>query len=124
MAGTGATLSTRSGDARASLRESRIERYEVTTPGIDVPRISYAVARGDMVYTAGVTPHLANGDRVASLGDIKSQTRQVLGTIDRLLAMAGTNKSNLLTAQVWLTDMRHFTAHCDAWNEWVDPANP
>jgi len=38
--------------------------------------------------------------------------------------MAGTNKSSLISAQVWLTDMRHFTAHCEAWNKWVDHANP
>jgi enamine deaminase RidA (YjgF/YER057c/UK114 family) len=38
--------------------------------------------------------------------------------------MAGTDKSKLLTAQVWLSDMRLFEAHNAAWNAWVDRENP
>ena len=69
-----------------------------------------------MVYLCGVTPD--------PVGDIKSQTKQVLQRIDRLLETAGTDKSKLLTAQVWLADMRLFEDHNAAWNEWVDPQNP
>jgi enamine deaminase RidA (YjgF/YER057c/UK114 family) len=58
------------------------------------------------------------------VGDIKAQTKQVLERIDRLLESAGTDKSKLLTAQVWLADMRLFEDHNAAWNEWVDPQNP
>jgi enamine deaminase RidA (YjgF/YER057c/UK114 family) len=58
------------------------------------------------------------------IGDITAQTRQVLERIDALLEQAGTNKSKLLTAQVWLSDMRFFRQHNLAWNEWVDPKNP
>jgi len=100
------------------------KRLEMTTKAPGIPRISYVVARGDTVYTAGVTPYIAGKDDNAPLGDVKDQTRAVLAHIDRLLAEAGTNKSKLLTAQVWLTDMKHFADHCDAWNEWVDPENP
>jgi enamine deaminase RidA (YjgF/YER057c/UK114 family) len=39
-------------------------------------------------------------------------------------AAAGTDKSRLLTAQVWLADMSLFEAHNAVWNEWVDRANP
>ena len=48
----------------------------------------------------------------------------MLDTIDRLLQTAGTDKSKLLTAQVWLSDMSLFEAHNAVWNEWVDPKNP
>jgi enamine deaminase RidA (YjgF/YER057c/UK114 family) len=81
-----------------------------------LPIISRVVVRGDTVYLCGVTPD--------PVGDIKSQTKQVLERIDRLLQSAGTDKSKLLTAQVWLSDMSLFEAHNSVWNEWVDPRNP
>jgi enamine deaminase RidA (YjgF/YER057c/UK114 family) len=80
------------------------------------PIISSAVVYGEIVYLCGVTAD--------PIGDITVQTRQVLQRIDDLLARAGTNKSKLLTAQVWLADMRYFRQHNLAWNEWVDPQNP
>jgi enamine deaminase RidA (YjgF/YER057c/UK114 family) len=70
-------------------------------------------------HLCGVTTNPAG-----PLGDVKQQTREVLGYIDALLKMAGTDKSKLLTAQVWLTDMDDFADHNDAWNEWVDPDHP
>ncbi len=86
-------------------------------PGTDgLPVISKVVVRGDTVYVCGVTPD--------PVGDVKVQTRQVLERIDRLLQSAGTDKSMLLTAQVWLSDMNLFADHNAAWNEWVDAANP
>jgi len=56
--------------------------------------------------------------------DIKAQTGQVLRRVDALLNLAGTDKSKLLSAQVWIADMRLFEDHNFVWNEWVDPANP
>jgi enamine deaminase RidA (YjgF/YER057c/UK114 family) len=94
-----------------------IERFEATPARPGIPRISYATSHGDVVYLAGIT---AAPQR---LGDVKEQTRDVLARIDDLLAAAGTDKSRLLTAQVWLTDMKLFADHNDAWNEWVDPRN-
>ena len=41
-----------------------------------------------------------------------------------MLAVAGSGKSKMLTAQVWLSDMWMFRQHNLAWNEWVDLANP
>ena len=93
-----------------------IERHEILDPEGAKPIISGVITAGNMVYVKGVT-----GDRA---GDITDQTRQVLQEIDRLLAIAGTDKSRLLTAQVWLSDMKMFRQHNLAWNEWVDPANP
>jgi len=94
-----------------------IERYEPTPSLPGIPLISYAVVHRDIAYLSGITADPAN------LGDVKDQTRHILARIDALLAKAGTSKSKLLTAQVWLTDMNLFAAHNDAWNEWVDPKN-
>jgi enamine deaminase RidA (YjgF/YER057c/UK114 family) len=77
---------------------------------------SWVVEHGDMVYLCGVTPELK--------GDITTQTRQALERVDRLLAVAGTNKSRILAVQVWLADMSLLAAHDAVWNEWVDPAAP
>lgn len=93
-----------------------ITRYQITDGTQGLPVISRAVVHGDVVHLCGVTPD--------PVGDIRSQTKQVLERIDRLLAAAGTDKSKLLTAQVWLADMRLFSEHNAAWNEWVDPQNP
>lgn len=83
------------------------------------PIISQVVTHGDVVYLCGVV-----SDWVNPTGDIQSQTRKVLQRIDQLLADAGTDKSKLLTAQVWLADMSMFAEHNQAWNEWVDTRNP
>jgi enamine deaminase RidA (YjgF/YER057c/UK114 family) len=58
------------------------------------------------------------------IGDVKVQTKQVLERIDQLLQKAGTDKSKLLVAQVWLKDMQDFEDHNSVWNEWVDRQNP
>ena len=79
------------------------------------PIISRVVEHGDRVYVCGILPD--------PVGDISTQTRQVLDRIDEALALANTSKSRLLTAQVWLADMRMFEAHNAVWNAWVDPEN-
>ena len=80
------------------------------------PIISQAVVHGKVAYFAGITP-----DPI--VGDIKTQTAHVLRRVDQLLILAGTDKSRLLSAQVWIADMRLFEDHNSVWNEWVDPAN-
>jgi enamine deaminase RidA (YjgF/YER057c/UK114 family) len=74
------------------------------------PIISKVVEHGGIVYVCGMLPD--------PVGDITAQTRQVLERIDEALNLAGTDKSKLLTAQVWLSDMRLFEAHNAVWNEW------
>jgi enamine deaminase RidA (YjgF/YER057c/UK114 family) len=92
-----------------------VTRHEITTgPG---PRMSRCVVRGDMVYVAGLT---ASDDSA----DIKGQTQQILDKIDGYLAMAGTDKSKLLQANLWITDMANFADMNAVWNAWVDPENP
>ncbi|MBB4095206.1 RidA family protein [Brucella pecoris] len=56
--------------------------------------------------------------------DITQQTRETLAKIDDLLARAGTDKSRLLTAQIWLREMSDFKAMNEVWDAWIDPANP
>ena len=93
-----------------------IARSGITEGTGGLPVISKVVQHAGVVYLCGVTPDPA--------GDIRAQTLQVLQRIDRLLASAGTDKSKLLSAQVWLTDMSHFGAMNEVWNAWVDHANP
>ena len=102
--------------ARAASLASGITRLTRKMPMIAKPIISGVVAAGNFVFLKGVTAD--------PVGDVTEQTRQVLRRIDGLLALAGTDKSKLLSAQVWLSDMSVFRQHNLAWNEWVDPANP
>jgi enamine deaminase RidA (YjgF/YER057c/UK114 family) len=91
----------------------------MTISRIDIgPRMSQAVTHGDTVYLAGVVAHDAPG---ASIAD---QTRSILARIDDLLAQGGTDKSKLLTATIWITDMRYFAEMNEVWDAWIDPANP
>ena len=83
----------------------------------DLPIISLMTSHDDIVYLCGITADPGSGD-------VKEQTRQVLERIDRLLGRAGTSKSRLISATVWLTDMAHFADHNAAWNAWVDAKNP
>jgi enamine deaminase RidA (YjgF/YER057c/UK114 family) len=93
-----------------------------TTEGMDIPGmkvvpiISYAIVHNGIVSLCGIPAD--------PIGDVKVQTRQVLSRIDQLLQMAGTDKSKLLVAQVWLADMHDFDDHNSVWNDWVDRQNP
>jgi enamine deaminase RidA (YjgF/YER057c/UK114 family) len=78
--------------------------------------LSQAVEHGDTVYLAGiVAKDLAR--------DVKGQTQEILGEIDRLLAKCGSSKSKVLQAQIWLTDIRNRAPMNDVWTAWVDPRN-
>jgi enamine deaminase RidA (YjgF/YER057c/UK114 family) len=77
---------------------------------------SAAVEHGGLVYVAGqVADDLAQG--------VRGQTEQVLRKIDAILAAAGTNKSKILSANVWVTDIRNRDEMNTAWTAWADPAN-
>jgi enamine deaminase RidA (YjgF/YER057c/UK114 family) len=54
---------------------------------------------------------------------VKGQTEQVLKKIDAILAAAGTGKSKILSANVWVTDIRNRDEMNAAWTSWVDSAN-
>ena len=76
-------------------------------------RMSQAVVHGDMVYTAGQVAMNAAGESTAL------QTSDILNSIDALLAEAGTDKSRLLTANIWLSDMKDFAQMNEVWDAWV-----
>jgi enamine deaminase RidA (YjgF/YER057c/UK114 family) len=80
-----------------------------------LPNISKVVAYNGLVYTSGVTGEPNE--------DIVVQTQQALHRIDSLLELAGTDRSRILSAQVWLADMSDFTAHNAVWDAWVDAAH-
>lgn len=79
------------------------------------PRLSQAVVHGNTVYLAGIVA----GDEPTT----KAQTETILKKIDALLAAAGSNKSKLLTATVYLADMKKYDEMNAAWDTWVDPMN-
>jgi enamine deaminase RidA (YjgF/YER057c/UK114 family) len=81
-------------------------------------RMSQIVVHGDVVYLAGQVA-LEAPNRSAT-----AQTQDILARIDTLLAEAGTNKSRLLSATIWLTDIRYFDEMNAVWDSWIDPANP
>jgi enamine deaminase RidA (YjgF/YER057c/UK114 family) len=80
------------------------------------PRMSQAVIHGKTVYLAGQVAD----DPVPSVGE---QTRQVLARIDNLLAEAKTDKSKLVSANIWLVDISRFNEMNAVWDAWVSPGN-
>ncbi|HEY6023968.1 MAG TPA: RidA family protein [Pseudolabrys sp.] len=79
------------------------------------PRMSKAVVHGNTVYLAGI---VADNPKGKSVGE---QTRDILGQIDGFLAKAGTDKSKLLSANIWITDMKNFAEMNAVWDTWVSP---
>jgi enamine deaminase RidA (YjgF/YER057c/UK114 family) len=65
------------------------------------------------------TVYLAGQIAEDTTQDITGQTREVLGHIDRLLGEAKSDKSSLLSVQIYLSDMEHFAAMNAVWDEWV-----
>ncbi len=81
-------------------------------------RMSQIVMHGDVVYLAGQVA-LEAPDQSAT-----AQTQDILARIDTLLAEAGTDKSQLLSATIWLTDIRYYNEMNTVWDAWIDPAHP
>lgn len=88
-----------------------IQRFDVG------PRMSQAVVHGDTVYLAGVVAKTTAGESVAK------QTQEVLSIIDGHLAKAGSDKSKLLSATIYLTDMKTFAEMNAVWDGWVSAGN-
>jgi len=78
--------------------------------------LSLAVEHGDTVYLAGVVAKKLEAD-------VKGQTKEVLDEIDRLLAKCGTNKAKVLSATIWVTDIRNRAPMNEVWSAWTDPKN-
>jgi enamine deaminase RidA (YjgF/YER057c/UK114 family) len=78
------------------------------------PLMSQAVVHGGVAYLSGVVA--ADFD-----ADVAGQTSSILAKIDDLLARAGTDKSRLLKANIWLADIATFKEMNDVWTGWVVP---
>ncbi len=86
---------------------SDIQRYESTA------RLSRVVVHNGVVYLAGVTSAVRDGD-------ISVQTKSVLDTIDARLASVGSSNKKILSAQIWLKDIdRDFAGLNAVWEAWV-----
>ncbi len=89
----------------------KIERHDVAA------RMSKVVVYGDTVYLAGIVAENPKGKSVTE------QTKSILGQIDSFLAKAGTDKTKLLSANIWITDMANFAEMNAVWDAWVSPGN-
>ena len=85
----------------------KIERHDVAA------RMSKVVVHGDTVYLAGIVADSPKGKSTTE------QTKSILGQIDGFLAKAGTDKSKLLTATIWLSDIRTVDEFNKVWDAWV-----
>lgn len=81
------------------------------------PRMSQVVIHGNTVYTAGIVADDANAD-------VGGQTGQILDKIDAYLGEAGSDKSKILTATIWLYDIKDFDGMNAVWDMWVAKDNP
>ncbi len=76
-------------------------------------------ARMSQIVIHGKTVYLAGQVASDSSANISVQTEQVLETIDQLLAEAGSDNSNLLSAQIWLANIGHFAEMNQVWDAWI-----
>lgn len=79
--------------------------------------MSQAVVHGGVAYLAGIVAD----DLVPS---VEGQTRQILAKIDRLLAAVGSDKTRILKANIWLSDIRRFDEMNAVWDGWIVPGHP
>ena len=89
---------------------TEIKRFDVG------PRLSEMAVHNGVAYLAG---------KVAAdaAQDVRGQTRQVLAAVDALLARAGSDKSKILRAQIFLADLADFAAMNAVWEAWVVPGH-
>jgi enamine deaminase RidA (YjgF/YER057c/UK114 family) len=78
--------------------------------------LSKVVEANGFVFTAGIVADDASQDA-------KGQTQQILVEIDRLLKLAGADKTKVVSATIWVSDIRHRDAMNEAWNAWTGGQN-
>ena len=91
---------------------AEIERFGVGK------RWSDFIVYGDMIHFSGYVAEGAAGQSVTE------QTRDILAQIDASLAEAGSDKSKLIEATIWLADMASFDEMNAVWEDWVAPGRP
>lgn len=80
------------------------------------PRMSQGVIHAGLLYSAGQVDAHATG--------VAGQTKNVLAKIEALLTEAGSSKSRLVSANIWLSDIASFDEMNQVWEAWIDPENP
>jgi enamine deaminase RidA (YjgF/YER057c/UK114 family) len=75
-------------------------------------RMSQVVIANGVVYLAGQVPDTSNVS-------VTRQTHEILARIDTLLETAGVGRNRLLTANIWLSDPKHFAEFNAVWDAWV-----
>ncbi len=91
--------------------DNMITRHEVTG------RLSKVLVANGFAFLSGLTAK----DRS---GGVKEQTADILAQIDGYLTLAGTDKTRIVVANIWLKDISTFAEMNAAWEAWVDPAQP
>ena len=81
------------------------------------PRLCEAVIHGDIIYLSGQIADKAAGQSVAA------QTADILEQIDGILAGAGTDKTKIIEATIWLADIAGFAEMNSVWDKWVPQGN-
>jgi len=81
------------------------------------PRMSQAVVHGETIFLSGTVADKMAGKSVGE------QTKEILAIIDRLLAQAGSDKSKILSANIWLVDIKTFAEMNAVWDAWVAPGH-
>ncbi len=104
------TLESQLKGARGDEKNMSIQRIESGR------RMSQAVVCNGMAYLAGQVAADEQKERT-----VTDQTRSALAEIDRLLKLAGTDKSRLVSASIWLADIRTFDEMNGVWDAWVAP---
>ncbi|WP_426101132.1 RidA family protein [Massilia sp. TSP1-1-2] len=89
---------------------------------MDITRL-YVGKRLSEVAIHNGTVYLAGQIADDTAADIAGQTREVLAHVDRLLAEAGSDKSCILTCQIFIADMAHFPGMNEVWDDWVAPGH-
>lgn len=87
-----------------------------------IKRVNIEKRLSDMAIYSGVA-YLAGQVPITSTLDIIGQTKEVLASIDCLLAEAGTNKSRILMAQIFIADLKDVAGMNEAWDAWVASAD-
>lgn len=81
------------------------------------PRMSKAVVHGNTIYLAGQVADKAAGKSVGE------QTTEILAIIDGLLAEAGSDKTKILSVNIYLSDIGRFAEMNAVWDKWVPAGN-
>lgn len=88
-----------------------ITRHEIGTHKCD------ALEYGNLVFISGIVAKDTSQD-------VQGQAREILAKIDGLLTRAGTDRSKIMMANIWLNDVSHYKSFNEIWNAWVAPGKP